>query len=334
MLSEEACVKKPHPSIYLILELIMGYDLKTAMNILALSKYTWNDKFLWRIAMQLVIPTYFHYYCMKGQNVKMELMLELGANIYHVKSNKKKLITWAGYRGGPDRTELVDDTEENFCENALKYVCLSGNTFTVTQILHLYDEDEILYTLHNICVMNIKESIIKILIETGVNLNKNLKNIYTPLLLNAVENNRRSIASMLIDAGADIDNGDRSSNPICKAIDKGYFTIFIELLNAGADLYIEVDRFHTAFDYADHSDEVFGHVLREFADTENAISLDQGLIYCCKYNFLDGVKQCLEEGANVYYLNDDRELAISIAKERGYQQIVEFLEAYIDDLEE
>ena len=63
MSSEEA---KPHPSIYLILELIMGYDLKTAMNILALNKYTWNNEFLWRIAMQLELPgrTYFHYYCM------------------------------------------------------------------------------------------------------------------------------------------------------------------------------------------------------------------------------------------------------------------------------
>jgi hypothetical protein len=66
MSSEEACVKKPHQSIYLILELVMGYDLKTAMNILALNNYTWNNEFLWRIAMQLEYRgrTYFHYYCM------------------------------------------------------------------------------------------------------------------------------------------------------------------------------------------------------------------------------------------------------------------------------
>ena len=255
--------------------------------------------------MQLKLPgrTYFHYYCMKGQNIMMELMLELGANLKHRdKSNKK----------------------------ALSYACLSGNKLLVKTMLPLYDEDEIINSIHWLC--NIGNDIfLRILLNSGIDINNTSR-----LILSATENGHSTIVSTLIDAGADVNCGSRWSNPICQAIDKGYFTIFIKLLNAGADLEAGVGKYgeHNAYDYAHHNHEVFEHVIDVFANTNAIISMNEGLIYCCQYDFCNGVKQCLEEGADVNFIDEDGYTVMENAIYYGHSEIIEFLQAYISDLEE
>ena len=288
--------------------------------------------------MQLKLPgrTYFHYYCMKGQNIMVELMLGLGIDINYFDKNKKTPLMYACEYGNEKLfSELISSGanlyhRDKSNQKALTYACSSGNKFLVKKMLPFYDEDEIISSIHWLCDIG-NDIFLRILLNSGIDINNTSR-----LILSATENGHSTIVSTLIDAGADVNCGSRWSNPICQAIDKGYFTIFIKLLNAGADLEAGVGKYgeHNAYDYAHHNEKVFEHVIDVFANTNTIISMNEGLIYCCQYDFCNGVKQCLEEGADVNFIDEDGYTVMENAVYYGHSEIIEFLQAYISDLEE
>ena len=293
--------------------------------------------------------TILHDAILQGDGEAVKYLLENGANV-----NAKAEDGWtplhmaAAIFGGNERMENKQQEYSKY--DIFKMVLAAGANVQVTT------KDK--WTALHAAVANAytgwrqeKEADlnrIQDLIDAGAEIQAKDINGHTPLHWNAwqgyaVQSGLPSVegdvTALLIENGARLnDQDDLGRTALHYAAEMGYEKIVLELVQAGADLSVQDNSGKTATDLAEArllQNIVYilenGSLPGTSASAENITAgqdgkLGEELVKAAWNGKLEKVKDLLEKGADVNYLDQDGFKAIDRARDNGHQEIVKLLQ--------